>query len=208
MFLQFFSKFYLVMLCDQTFSQKIIPSLVMRMNSAEINFRKLRLDDLSLMLRWLNSAFVSRWYGRGNYAYDDVLAKYGSRITGESPTEPYLICYGQTPVGYIQTYRIVDHPAYNALVQADEYTAGVDLFIGEARYANQGLGTAALRRFLKEVVFAKAGIKACVLGPDPENKAAIRVYEKVGFSYVKIISQPDGSGDEYLMRIERTDLRR
>lgn len=177
------------------------------MNSAEINFRKLRLDDLSLIQRWLNSDFVSRWYGSGNYAYADVLEKYGSRITGESPTDPYLICYGQMPIGYIQTYKIIDYPEYNALVQADEHTAGVDLFLGEERYTNQGLGTAALQHFLMEIVFAKAGIDACMLGPAPTNKAAIRVYEKVGFSYVKTVSHPDGSGDEYLMRMERKDLR-
>ncbi len=178
------------------------------MNFDEVNFQKLRFDDLPLLFGWLNSAFVSRWYGKGNYAYKDVREKYGRRITGESPTEPYLICYGKTPAGYIQTYRIVDYPEYNALVQVDEHTAGVDLFLGEVRYTNRGLGTAALRRFLQEIVFAKVGIDACILGPDPANKAAIRVYEKVGFRYVKTISHPDGGGDEYLMRIEHTDLRR
>ena len=169
-----------------------------------LSFSKLTVDDLPLMLKWLNSAFVGKWYGKGEYTYRDIKAKYVSRISGESPTNCYLIHYAKQPIGFIQTYRIVDYPDYNQFVQSGGETAGVDMFLGEDEYAYQGLGTAALFRFLKEIVFKKDRISSCVMGPDPENKAAIRAYKKLGFQYYKTIHQPDG--DEYLMRIDRVDL--
>ncbi|MFC2028586.1 GNAT family N-acetyltransferase [Chloroflexota bacterium] len=169
-------------------------------------FRKLQLDDLELLHAWLNTPHVSRWYGCKLPTYEQVFQKYAPRIKGQIPTQTYLILVDETPIGYIQTYRMSDHPEYNAHVEADEHTAGLDLFIGQADLIHKGFGTAILTRFLADVVFKDQSISSCVVGPEPDNLAAIRCYEKVGFRYYRTIHQPSEPQGEILMRIIRSEL--
>ena len=88
-------------------------------------------------------------------------------------------------------------------MQADERTAGVDLFIGEEGYIHKGLGTVILIKYLAEVVFHDENFERCVIGPEPKNKAAIRCYEKVGFCYFKTIHILGETEPEYLMYINK-----
>lgn len=178
----------------------------MTIDPQKIAFRKLQLNDLALMYDWLNSPHVNRWYKRSPYTCQDICRKYEPRIRGEAPTRTFLILYGGDPIGYIQTYRISDHPHYNTHVGADEHTAGVDLFIGEVDYLHKGFGTAALRRFLEEEIFCDESFSTCLVGPEPANRAAIRCYEKVGFRYWKTVQFAGDAKDEFLMRISREDL--
>jgi RimJ/RimL family protein N-acetyltransferase len=178
----------------------------LNVNPQIITFRKLQMDDLVLMHAWLNSPHVSRWYGSGDYTFEQIFEKYAPRIRGETPVHPNIILHAGDPIGYIQTYRISDHPYYNVHVGADTHTAGVDLFIGQADFLHKGYGTAALRKFLEEVVFTDESFTSCVVGPEPDNKAAIRCYEKVGFKYWKTIHIPEEPQDESLMRFSREEL--
>lgn len=147
-----------------------------------------------------------RWFSYRPYTYAEIAAKYLPRIHREVPTDPYLILYTERPIGYIQTYRISDHPAYNQYVQADEHTAGLDLFIGEEEYIHRGLGSSILREFLQQVVFAQDWAESCVVGPEQDNRIAIRAYEKVGFRYWKMVQIPDEPQPEILLRIHRRDI--
>lgn len=47
----------------------------------------------------------------------------------------------------------------------------------------------------------KHDMKACVIGPEPKNTAAIRVYEKAGFRFFKTIQVPTEPEPEYLMKL-------
>ncbi len=172
---------------------------------ARIGFRGLREEDLPLMYRWLNTPEVGRWYGEA-LPLHGIVRKYGPRVRGEVPTRPFAILYEGQPVGYVQTYRIADWPEYAAQVAVEQTAAGVDLFIGEPSLQHRGLGTAFLKRFLREVVFADPAIASCVLGPDPRNAAAIRCYEKAGFRYLKTVRVRDEPGPEYLMRVGREEI--
>ena len=172
----------------------------------KIAFHKLQISDLELMHKWLNTPHVSKWYGKEQRTYQQVFQKYTPRINGKASADPFLVIHAGTPIGYLQTYRISDHPDYNALVKADADTAGVDLFIGEADYLHRGFGTAMLRKFVQEVIFSDDSYSHCVIGPEPGNLAAIRCYEKVGFQYSKTIHIPGESQGEYLMSISREEL--
>ncbi len=170
---------------------------------AQISFRKLSVSDLPLMHEWLNSDFVSHWYGQGPYSRQQVECKYLPRINGQSPTASFFLVYIGEPVGYIQTYKIQDYAGYAPYVQADEVAAGVDMFIGAREYAHRGLGAAALGQFLREIVFRDAEIESCIMGPEPNNEAAIRCYEKAGLRYWKTIQIPGEPEPEYLMRVDK-----
>ncbi len=172
------------------------------MAEQKINFRKLTLNDLPLLQNWLNTEFVSRWYGKGNYSTEEIQQKYGKRITGEAPTDCYFIRQVETPIGYIQSYRTIDYPNDHALVEGDEGTTGVDMFLSEAKHAGRGLGSAALTLFVQKIFSSAPTCTNIVMGPHPDNVAAIRAYEKVGFHYFKEIVQPDGER-EYLMKLKK-----
>jgi RimJ/RimL family protein N-acetyltransferase len=174
-----------------------------------IGFRRMTTDELSLMHRWLCRPHVLEWWWGGvPPSYEAVAEKYGRRARGESPTQPFMILFAGTPIGYIQTYMIRDYPEYAALVDADDDPAGVDLFIGEAEFLHKGLGSHIVRAFLRDVVFGAGDAMSCIIGPSEANTIAIRVYEKAGFRFLKTIPSANEPTPEYLMRITRSDFTR
>lgn len=168
------------------------------------------MDDLPLLHRWRNAPHVMEWYGKQPIGYEVVVAKYAARIRGEQPTQPYLSLYEQTPIGYIQTYKLCDYPDYSDYLALDaddlKGAAGVDLFIGAVDYLHKGLGAPLLVKFMREVVFAPADITCCVIGPEPANRAAIRMYEKAGLKHIGTVRVPGDATPTYVMRIDRFSL--
>lgn len=175
-----------------------------------LGFRRLDECDLPLLVRWLNSGEVRRWYGKGGRTPDQVAATYLPRIRREQPTDCYLILCGEAPIGFIQTYMVGDYPEYAAHLAVGPDAAGLDLFIGEETYVHRGLGVPILGRFLREVVFSRRSLTAraasCVVGPEPANLAAIRAYEKAGFRYLKTVQVPGEDAPEVIMAVSRPDL--
>ncbi len=177
---------------------------------ALVSFRPLETGDLRLMHRWLNTDHVAQWYSvRGVTApsLDWVTERYMPRITGKDPTRAFVITLGGRPIGYIQAYFIEDQADYAAAVQVPPGAAGVDLFIGEADVVHRGLGADIVRRFLRDIVFGEMQAAWCVIGPQPENRIAIRAYEKAGFRHLKTVRIPGGDAEyEYLMIISRAEF--
>jgi RimJ/RimL family protein N-acetyltransferase len=169
-----------------------------------ISFRRLTSWDFQYMYKWLNSDFVREWYGKKNWTFKEIEEKYIPYINNEEPIESYLILYEHNPIGYIQTYKIHDYPDYARAVDIDENAAGLDLFIGEEEYIHKGLGKHIICRFLSDIVFSISDAVSCVLGPEPENKIAIKTYEKAGFKYIKTIQVEDEL--EYIMRIGKNQI--
>ena len=177
------------------------------LDPALIGFRPLALADLPLMHRWLTTPHVARWwYDPEPITLEWVIAKYTPRIAGHVPTHCFVILHDRRPIGFIQTYRLADHPDYDRAVEAGEDAAGVDLFIGEPDAVHRGLGAPVLRRFLAEIVFARWDVASCIIGPEPKNTAAIRAYEKAGFQYLKTVQVGDEPAPEYLMRLARDEV--
>ena len=173
----------------------------------EISFRRLRASDLELMHRWLNAPHVRRWWYAEGTSYAEIEEHYLPAIEGREATKPFLILHRGKPIGYIQSYRISakDDETYASLVDV-ENSAGVDLFIGDPEYLHRGLGRHVIRRFLSEHVFSEARIAVCVIGPEPENIAAIRAYQQAGFRFFKTIQVPGEPELEYLMRLSRGEF--
>jgi aminoglycoside 6'-N-acetyltransferase len=177
-----------------------------RFDAARINFRALAHDDLRLMYRWINDdPEVRRWWSREAGPFEKIVAKYAPRIGATGPTRSYIIQYDTHPVGYIQEYLIGDHQDWARIVDVPEVSAGVDLFVGEAAYRGHGRGSAILRKFVREVVFARPEVESCIIGPDESNARAIRSYEKAGFRPLKSIYDPDSCEHDLLLRISRAE---
>lgn len=171
----------------------------------EITFRKLRLSDLPLMHKWLNSSYVHEWYDKDKEnTFEEITKRYGPKIEGKKPTDCYLALFDGEPFGYIQTYKVNDWPEFGDHVGYDDYTASVDLFIGDDGFTGKGLGSKMLRSFLVNIVFAYGSdTMTCIIGPELSNKRAIRAYEKVGFKYVKTVQIPEEEQPTYIMELSR-----
>lgn len=170
-----------------------------------IRFIPLGEEHIGEMFLWLNNEKVSAWYGKDeNYrSFDRVKEKYIPRTESDSKTKSFIIQWAGKDLGYIQTYRITDYPEYNRFVETDDQSAGLDLFIGDDDFRHKGYGPIIITRFLEEVVFNIPGITRCVIGPDPQNRAAIKAYEKAGFLYWKTVRASSEEEQEYLMVIEK-----
>ena len=165
-------------------------------------------EDLRLLHEWLQRPHVRRWF-RERGAYEDVVEHYLPAIEGADPTDHYLLLLDGRPVGWLQTYVVLDHPAYAEQIGiSDSATAGVDILIGEEELTGQGIGTEVLRRFVADVVFARPETTSCVADPDARNIASVRAFEKAGFHQVKSFVDPEDGQTHALVRLDRQGAQR
>jgi RimJ/RimL family protein N-acetyltransferase len=172
--------------------------------SKDITFRLLAEDDLPLLHRWLNNPDVARWYGLGieNKTFptaEEVRENYLPRIRGEFPTLCYIMCSGERAFGFVQCYRTGDYPEYAEMINVDPDAWGIDIFIGEDGFRGRGFGTEALGLFVEQVIFSRPGVQTAIIAPNPENRRAIRSYEKAGFMHSHTVWVEMEGEYEYVM---------
>ena len=151
-------------------------------------FKLLTADDFPLMLGWLSKDHVKEWWNDA----DDTLEKVALHYGANDETERFILYEKdeekEIPIGYFQYYF------------ADDDSIGIDQFIGEKDYLNRGIGTRAIKIFV-EMIARRHRPARIILDPSPENKRAVRCYEKVGFKYYENRHTGDGSL-AYMMRLE------
>ncbi len=177
-------------------------------DASKIGFRRLEMTDLPLMHRWLNDTpAVKAFYADGEATpYEQVVAKYGPRIRGESPTTPYLILFGTSPIGYIQTYLWRDYPREAEHLGLTDEAASLDLFIGDLDFLHRGFGRSILHGFLRQIVFADRRVESCVVVAEVRNTSGLRAYEKAGFTFLRTVESPYEPGPVWILRMGRTCL--
>lgn len=173
-----------------------------------IAFRPLDGADLPDMQRWLADPDVAVWWRESDLGLDALVGKYQPMIDGAEPVRGFVIVIDGQPVGFIQAYRIGDHPDYQRQLDIDPDAVATDLFIGEAAWRDRGWGTVVLRAFLERVVFDEMGTALAVIAPEPANARAIQVYERVGFQWemtvpVMDVDDPAKTNEEYVMFLRR-----
>lgn len=98
--------------------------------------------------------------------------------------------------GFIQVFEEPDPDARHA---------DIDIFLGPD-HQDRGLGTEAMRALVQHLIVER-GHHRITLTTSPANRRAIRVYEKVGFRRVGVLSKSTRSGqtgqwkDELLMEL-------
>jgi RimJ/RimL family protein N-acetyltransferase len=151
-------------------------------------FRPLAADDFPLMLRWLTTEHIKKWWNDG----DDTLEKVALHYGAKDDTVRFILLAtednNKKPIGYFQYYFEMGG------------TIGIDQFIGEENYLNRGVGTRAIKVFVGMIARRHRPTRI-VLDPSPENKRAIRCYEKVGFKHYQTTQNGDGSL-AYMMQLK------
>ncbi len=142
-----------------------------------------------LLLAWLSKEHVKQWWDDGEDTLEKVARNYGEEEEG---LERFILVEAEEgaekPIGYFQHYLTPDG------------SIGIDQFIGEEDYINRSVGTKAIRIFV-EMIMREHQPASIILDPSPDNKRAIRCYEKVGFRYYETKEGVEG-GLAYMMRLD------
>jgi aminoglycoside 6'-N-acetyltransferase len=145
--------------------------------TGKIAFRALTAADFPLLGEWLRAPHVARWWGDG----EGEIAHIKEHMREDSTVRPFVIVADGRPIGYLQSYDIhaeADHPYRDQPAGS----IGIDLSIGEADCIGRGLGPLVIDAFVRRL-FAE-GAPRVVIDPHPSNAAAIRAYEKAGFTAI------------------------
>jgi RimJ/RimL family protein N-acetyltransferase len=155
-----------------------------------IRFQALTRQDLPLLCSWIQLPHVAQWW-YPPCTLAEVEADYLPSIEGHSTTKPYLVYLGCEPIGFIQSYVVMDSGDGWWVGETDPGARGIDQFIADPSRVNAGLGTAMIRAFVS-VLFQDPEVTKVQTDPSPDNARAIRCYTKAGFRSFGQITTPDG----------------
>ena len=171
-----------------------------------ISFRPLTPSDLEDIVGWMLDDEVRQWWYPHDESEADIRAEWEPRVRGEpndeDKTDCYIVSVDGADIGMIQASDFADYPDHAAEMQVAD-AAGVDVLIGSPEWRDRGVGTALITKFLNDVIFANPAIQRCTIDPHPDNRRAIRAYEKAGFRYIRTLRSEVEDVDMYLMVLER-----
>jgi RimJ/RimL family protein N-acetyltransferase len=155
-----------------------------------VSFRPLTPADLSLLHQWLNRPHVAQWWD-DRTSLVEIEQDFQPLLDNRSTTRPYIVLGDGVPIGYIQSYVAMGSGEGWWEDEEDPGVRGIDQFLAHAVQLGQGLGTRMVRAFVQQL-FADPSVTRIQTDPSPENRRAIRCYEKAGFRAVREIDTPDG----------------
>ena len=173
------------------------------MTKPQFEFRPLTEQDLPILFEWLNRVHVAEWWD-GPVSLTVVREKYLPRV-GSTSVRPHLAYLNGKPVGFIQSYVVVDQGDGCWLAERDAGAIGIDQFLADADSLGKGLGTEMVGQFVN-LQFKNPEVTRIQTDPVPGNFRAIRCYEKVGFRRLDVVERPDGA--VLLMAINRDSASR
>ena len=151
---------------------------------ARYQFRPLAAGDLPLVKEWLEAPHVAQWWGDA----DEQFALVSGDLEHPAMNQ-FIVTHDGRPFAYVQGYDPGAWPVA-ALGPQPAGTRGIDQFIGEADMRGHGHGSAFIRCFI-DCLLAR-GAPRVNTDPDPDNKRAIRAYEKAGFHAERVMQTLQG----------------
>ncbi|OMD43070.1 GNAT family N-acetyltransferase [Paenibacillus sp. RS8] len=154
----------------------------------EIGLRTLEPGDAGLLMKWLSDPVVLEFYEGRDRPHDlELVSKHFYEDRDE--VTRCIVQYREQDIGYLQFYLIDEEE-----VEEYGYTEfkgkifGMDQFIGEAEWWNQGIGSQLIKKTVNYLIENKQADKI-VMDPQAWNKRALRVYEKSGFVKKKYLEK-------------------
>ena len=137
-------------------------------------FRPATYVDVSLLRCWRARPHVMEWWG-------DPVVEAPDEVLSDSRVSKWIVEHRGRPFAYAQDYSPRDwtqHP----FSYLPEKSRGIDQFIGEPDMLDRGHGTAFVQEHCARLF--GTGVPKIGTDPHPDNKRAIRAYEKAGFAIV------------------------
>jgi aminoglycoside 6'-N-acetyltransferase len=152
-------------------------------------------EDRFRIRRWASEPEIAAWWGNAASAEAEISLAMAS----EAALCRIIEC-DAAPVGYAHA---VDIGLFGGEGPADlaPGTWRIDLFIAAPEHRGRGVGAAALALLTAEV-FATTLAVACAATVSIRNEAAVRAYERAGFRWRRVWTDPL-SGPCWLMLKER-----
>ncbi|UAL49313.1 GNAT family N-acetyltransferase [Sutcliffiella horikoshii] len=143
--------------------------------------------DEKYLLKWLSDQKVLEFYeGRDiSFTKEDIIRKFFNR---DDEVSRCLGVYQGKNIGYIQFYPINNSTSTLAEYFEMEGVYGLDQFIGDSDYWNNGIGTLIISSLVNYLITQK-GINRLVMDPMTSNGRAIKCYEKCGFNKVRVLHE-------------------
>ena len=155
-------------------------------------FRDVEDDDLPLVESWVENSHWREWWGDFDLAISKVYA-----AIGDDASEPLIVELAGRPVAYLRCYdpHLEDDQPY----QDQPFgTLALDLSIGPPELVGKGHGSAILRQFAATLF--DEGAPRLIVDPHPDNKRAIKAYQKAGFRHFE--TRHSIYGPAYLMALD------
>ncbi len=160
-----------------------------------VGLRPMTRADFGDLLRWRSAPHVARWFPTAEAATPELIEeRYGPRVDGVVATRMFVVEAHGRSVGFLQDYRISDHPEYAIATGAPD-AIGFDYAIGEASLVGRGIGTRVLWLFLRDVVRPNYPEAVTYFAaPDHRNAVSLRVLDKLGFEQGLWFDEPRADG--------------
>ncbi|HET7578920.1 MAG TPA: GNAT family N-acetyltransferase [Bacillales bacterium] len=150
-----------------------------------LTVRELRDSDEKDLIKWMSDPEVLAFYEGRDQPHDSELVQKHFYQKDDRVT-PCLILFHEAPTGYIQFYSLSEKEAQAYGYTNEKRIFGMDQFIGESAYWNQGVGTT-LVSTMAHYLCSELGAQKVVMDPQAWNRRAIRCYEKSGFRSVRML---------------------
>ncbi|WP_183092289.1 GNAT family N-acetyltransferase [Nocardioides stalactiti] len=161
---------------------------------ADVTLRPMTRADLPALVRWRQAPHVARWFVSGGPATaDTIAAHYGPRIDGVGATRMWVVEVDGEPVGFVQDYRISDHPEF-AVLAPDPAAIGLDYVIGEVTWTGCGIGERMLRAWFDLARTSYPDATTYFAAPDHRNVRSRRLLLRVGFVEGVWFDEPQADG--------------
>lgn len=140
--------------------------------ASRYTFRPVTQADLSLLACWRAMPHVMEWWGSPET--DPEAEKLA-----EGEVAMWIVAHDERPFAFAQDYSPHDSAPHH-FAYLPPGSRGIDQYIGEPDMLARGHGSAFVRLHCDRL-FA-AGALAVGTDPHPDNRRAIRAYEKAGFA--------------------------
>ncbi|WP_307828030.1 GNAT family N-acetyltransferase [Nocardioides sp. SYSU D00038] len=163
-------------------------------HDVRVALRAMVRGDLPDVARWRAEPHVQRWFASdGEPTLAGVTERYGARIDGMSPVRMWVVEANGRSVGFVQDYRIGDHPEF-AVLGPDPDAVGVDYAIGDPRWTGRGLGVRVVWAWAVLATRRFPAARTLFAAPDHRNAASLRVLARAGFAAGLWFDEPNAAG--------------
>ena len=162
-------------------------------------------SDYELLFKWYQQKEIYSYFEQRILSYDEIVKKYYPRTKLNAKVPVYIIEYNNKPIGIVQ-YQKIDEESKKIYNIYDNDSFEVDIFIGELKNHNKGIGTKSVELICNYLINNK-NAKIIVMCPLKSNYKAINCYKKAGFKIQKYYKMEDTIGDmqEFVLMVRNNN---